>query len=205
MRSPGPVGTQLASFAMTGEVVVMEASGDGRSAARTASGRALVLNVTYEPISVVSQRRALVLTLNGKAEVLHAAPERVHSEGSAFDLPSVVRLGYHVKVPFRRRAPLNRRAVFARDGHRCVYCGRPAECIDHVHPRSRGGQHVWENVVAACRTCNLRKSDKDLADTPYRMARRPAAPPAFSWVALTVSRIPDDWVAYLPEDVSIPA
>jgi 5-methylcytosine-specific restriction endonuclease McrA len=190
---------------MTGEVVAMEATSEAARSRRVAGGRALVLNVTYEPISVVSQRRALVLSLNGKAEILHAADERVRSEASAYDLPSVVRLGYHVKVPFRRRAPLNRRAVFARDGHRCVYCGRPAECIDHVHPRSRGGQHVWENVVAACRTCNLHKSDKDLADTPYNMARRPAAPPAFSWVALTVGRIPDDWAQYLPEDVSIPA
>jgi len=171
---------------------------------RTAQ-RALVLNVTYEPVSIVSQRRALILVLSDKVEMLHGTGNVVRSAQLHFDLPSVVRLRYHVRVPYRRRAPLTRRAVFARDGHRCAYCNRPAECIDHVQPRSRGGEHVWENVVASCRSCNLRKGDKDLSATPYRLARTPVAPPALSWVALAVSRVPEDWAPYLPGDVPIPA
>ena len=170
-----------------------------------AAARSLMLNVTYEPISVVAQRRALILVLNDKAELLHTSGQRVRSVSAAFDLPSVVRLRYHVRVPFRRRAPLNRRAVFARDGHRCAYCDRQAECIDHVKPRSRGGEHAWENVVACCRSCNLRKGDLELTETPFRLARLPTAPPALAWVALAVSRVPEDWTQYLPEDVPIPA
>jgi 5-methylcytosine-specific restriction endonuclease McrA len=72
----------------------------------------------------------------------------------------VVRLRYVVKVPYHRRTALSRRAVFARDNHSCQYCGGHADSIDHVLPRSRGGDHSWENVAAACRSCNLRKRDR---------------------------------------------
>ena len=169
------------------------------------TSRALVLNVTYEPISVVAQRRALVLVLNEKAETLAGSGSVIRSADRSFTAPSVVRLNYHVRVPYRRRAPLNRRAIFARDHHRCVYCDRAAECIDHVQPRSRGGLHEWENVVAACRACNLRKGDKLLDETPFRLPRRPAAPPAMAWVTLAVNRVPDEWHDYLPDDLPIPA
>src|ERR687890_185054 len=120
-------------------------------------GSALVLNATYEPLGVVSARRAVVLVLGEKADLLHASGDEVHSERLTVPVPSVIRLRYVVKVPFVRRAALNRRAVFARDGSRCQYCTAPAESIDHVVPRSRGGEHVWENVVAACRPCNTAK------------------------------------------------
>jgi 5-methylcytosine-specific restriction endonuclease McrA len=193
---------------MTGTVVRIGAgSEEGAQPSRRerAAERALVLNVTYEPVSIVSQRRALVLVLSEKVELLHGTGRVVHSAERQFDLPSVVKLRYHVRVPYRRRAPLTRRAVFARDGHRCVYCSRPAECIDHVHPRSRGGEHAWENVVAACRSCNLHKGDKELAATSLRLAGPPVAPPALSWVALAVPRVPPDWAQYLPGDVPIPA
>src|SRR5688572_4825900 len=100
-------------------------------------GRALVLNATYEPLCVVSTRRAVILVLKEKAEVLHATDRELHSERAVLPEPSVIRLTYFVRVPFRTRAALSRRAVFARDGHRCQYCGSAAENIDHVVPRSR--------------------------------------------------------------------
>jgi 5-methylcytosine-specific restriction endonuclease McrA len=161
--------------------------------------RALVLNASYEPLSVVSARRACVLVLTGKADVVHATHESLRSEHLAVDIPSVVRLRYFVRVPFGRRSALSRRGVFARDGGRCQYCGSRAESIDHVHPKSRGGQHVWENVVAACRRCNATKRDQMLADTSMRLARRPAEPPSGAWVTFSVLDVPDDWHRYLPE------
>ena len=82
--------------------------------------KALVLNATYEPLCVVPVRRAVILVLKEKAEVLHATDQELHSERATFAVPSVIRLMYFVKVPFRARAALNRRAVFARDGHRCL-------------------------------------------------------------------------------------
>ena len=92
-------------------------------------------------------------------------------------MPSVIRLRTFVKVPFRRRAPLNRRGIFARDDQRCQYCGAAAESIDHVIPRSRGGQHSWDNVVAACRPCNVRKRDRLLPETTMRPAPQPRHAP----------------------------
>src|SRR5215208_5618312 len=139
-------------------------------------GTALVLNATYEPLGVVSARRAVVLVLGDKADVLHASGDEMHSEHLSVPVPSVIRLRYFVKVPFARRAALNRRAVFARDGSRCQYCTAPAESIDHVVPRSRGGEHTWENVVAACRPCNARKRDRLLSETTMRLRRMPRAP-----------------------------
>jgi 5-methylcytosine-specific restriction endonuclease McrA len=159
--------------------------------------KALVLNASYEPLCVVSVRRAVVLVLKEKAEVLHTADRVLHSERAALPVPSVIRLTYFVKVPFRARAALNRRAVFARDGGRCQYCGAAAENIDHVIPRSRGGQHVWENVVAACRPCNTRKEDRYLHEVGLTLRRRPTAPKELTWIIVAVGTVHPHWEPYL--------
>jgi 5-methylcytosine-specific restriction endonuclease McrA len=160
-------------------------------------GRALVLNASYEPLCVVPSRRAVILVLDRKADVVHATGAVVRSEHVSVDVPSVIRLRYFVKVPYRRRAALNRRGVFARDGSRCQYCGAAAESIDHVVPRSRGGEHVWENVVAACRPCNTRKRDRLLVETSMTLHRRPSAPRQLTWVVVAVGQVPDHWAPYL--------
>lgn len=159
--------------------------------------RALVLNTTYEPLCVVSARRAVVLLLTQKADLVADSGRRMHSERLSIEVPSVIKLRSFVRVPFRRRAALNRRAVFARDGSRCQYCAAPAESIDHVVPRSKGGEHVWENVVAACRPCNTRKRDRLLSETTMVLRRRPAVPRELSWITVAVGRVPDDWAPYL--------
>jgi 5-methylcytosine-specific restriction endonuclease McrA len=161
------------------------------------TGRALVLNASYEPLSVVSSRRATVLMLAEKADLVSASGQRFRSEHLAVDVPSVVRLRHFVKVPFGRRAALNRRAVFARDGGRCQYCGDPADSIDHVVPRAKGGAHVWENVVAACRPCNVRKRDRLLHDTGMVLRSTPRAPAGHAWIAVSVPAVPADWHPYL--------
>jgi 5-methylcytosine-specific restriction endonuclease McrA len=112
-------------------------------------------------------------------------------------VPDVVRLRRYARVPYRWRTPLNRRSVFARDGHACQYCGNAAESIDHVVPRSRGGEHCWENVVAACRPCNVRKRDRMLAETTMRLRRPPLSPSGMSWLTLGVATVPDTWTQYL--------
>lgn len=159
--------------------------------------RALVLNATYEPLCVVSTRRALILVMGGKAELLHSGEGQFRAERVRFPEPSVVRLTHYVRVPFRARVSLNRRAVFARDGNRCQYCGATAENLDHVVPRSKGGPHTWENVVAACRPCNTRKEDRLLAETSFRLARVPAAPRARAWVVMAAGGARPDWEPYL--------
>ena len=159
--------------------------------------RALILNATYEPLCVVPTRRALVLVLCGKAELLHGTGRQFHSEKAVFAEPSVVRLTYYVKVPYQARVALNRRAVFARDGHRCQYCGGTAENIDHVVPRSRGGTHTWDNVVAACRPCNARKEDRLLDESGLALRTPPSVPRERTWALALAGAMRPDWERYL--------
>lgn len=158
--------------------------------------RALVLNVSYEALCVVSSRRALNLVLSGKAASLHDSRELFHSQRAKFYTPSVVRLNYFVRVPFPARVALNKRSVFARDNYRCQYCGAPAENIDHVIPRSRGGEHSWENVVASCKSCNSKKEDRLLSETNFVLRKTPTTPKGRTWIYL-LGAVNDEWVPYV--------
>ncbi|MDR3035301.1 MAG: HNH endonuclease [Kitasatospora sp.] len=157
----------------------------------------LVLNASYEPLGVVSMRRALILVLNHKAIALEDAGTTLHSATGAVQAPSVVKLTRFVRVPYRGPVPLTRRALFARDHGRCVYCGAAATSVDHVIPRSRGGQHRWDNVVAACRRCNHTKADMHLADLGWRMKRPPAAPSGLAWRVIGTGIKDPRWRPYL--------
>ncbi len=160
--------------------------------------RALVLNATYEPLSVVSRRRAVVLVLREKADVVEGTSTVWNSETRTVTVPSVIRLRTFVKVPYARRVPLNRRAVFVRDESRCQYCGDAAENLDHVVPRSRGGAHTWENVVAACRRCNTRKGNRTPGEAGLTLRRKPAAPRRHGWLLVSLgSSLDPAWHPYL--------
>ena len=158
---------------------------------------ALILNVTYEPLGVVATRRALCLVLSDKAEVIEADLEPLCTVDHRYPRPVVVKLRYMVHVPYRRLTALSRRAVFARDEHRCQYCGRHADSIDHVVPTSRGGLHVWENVAAACRRCNTHKRDRTPEEAGMRLARPCVAPRHGTMVSLGHSFVPEAWKPYL--------
>jgi 5-methylcytosine-specific restriction endonuclease McrA len=159
-------------------------------------GRALVLNASHQPLAVVSARRAVVLVLKDKAEVLVPNGQVFRSERISLDAPSVLRLRHFVHVPYRATAPLTRRAVFARDDWACQYCGAAAENLDHVVPKSRGGTHTWDNVVAACRRCNSRKENRLIEDAGLRLARRPVAPS--DGFRLSLGRLEPEWEPFLP-------
>lgn len=159
--------------------------------------RALVLNVTYEPLSIVASRRAACLVLDDKAELIEHDGTELRSVSLSLPRPSVVRLRYLVRAPFRRTAAVSRRSIFARDDFCCQFCGRLADSIDHVLPRSRGGAHTWENVVAACRPCNLRKGDRTPEEAGMALARPPRTPRQTAWVMVGSSRVPDTWKPYL--------
>ena len=158
-------------------------------------GRALVLNASDSPLAVVPARRAVVLVLKEKAEVVLSNGMVFHAERISIEAPSVVRLRRFVRVPYRAHAPLTRRAVFARDGWICQYCGSPAENLDHVIPRSRGGLHNWENVVAACRRCNTRKEDRTPSEAGFSLARPPFAPR--DGFHLTLGQLEPGWETFL--------
>jgi 5-methylcytosine-specific restriction endonuclease McrA len=158
---------------------------------------ALVLNASYEPLGVVPARRAVVLVVTGKALPVEVGDGMVHSERTAVAVPLIVRLARLVRVPYRASVPLTRRGVFARDGGRCVYCQAPATSLDHVVPRSRGGGHVWENVVSCCRRCNHAKADRTVAELGWRLGRPPRAPAGLAWRVVGCGRIDPRWAPYL--------
>jgi len=160
-------------------------------------GRALVLNASYQPLCVVPVRRALVLALKEKADVLHTNGLIFRSEMLEFHAPSVVKLRYYVKVPYRSRASLSRRAVFVRDQYECQYCGRPAENVDHVIPKSKGGGHTWDNVVAACRPCNSRKENRTASEVGLALRHPPRRPHDSVWIMVAVDRVDPAWEQYL--------
>ena len=139
--------------------------------------RALVLNQNYEPLNVCPVRRAFVLVHHGKAEIIQASEESILGVGARYPLPSVIRLHQPVRRP-RPRVRLTRREVFARDQQRCQYCGRADKelTLDHVMPRHRGGPHAWENLVAACRSCNHRKGGRTPVEAHMRLLREPVRP-----------------------------
>jgi 5-methylcytosine-specific restriction endonuclease McrA len=158
---------------------------------------ALVLNTTFEPLGVVAARRAAVLILTEKAIPLELSERVLRSERAVLREPLVVRLTRFVRVPYRATVPLTRRAVFARDGGRCVYCDAPATSLDHVLPRSRGGGHTWDNVVSCCRRCNHAKADRVISELGWRMPRPPRAPTGISWRVLGSGRVAPQWTPYL--------
>lgn len=161
----------------------------------------LLLNASYEPLRVIPLRRALHLVLAKKAEVLEEGEGVVRSAKVTMPRPSVIRLTYMVKVPYRSRLPLTRTNLTARDRGECQYCGASVGSrgtIDHVVPRSRGGKHAWENVVLACGPCNSKKDDRTLSELGWSLERKPFAPKGTSWIIIGLHRVEDSWQPYLP-------
>ncbi len=163
--------------------------------------RVLLLNATYEPLTALPARRAVILMTGGKADTVHDDPHApfVRSAEWSVQLPSVIRLRSYVRVPYHARVPMTRAALMHRDGNRCAYCGAKAETIDHVVPRSRGGEHSWENCVACCAPCNHKKADKMLAELGWTRAVL-APPKGRPWRLLaTLPELHPAWLPYLGE------
>ena len=157
-----------------------------------------MLNASFEPLNVCTVRRAHVLVFKGKAEVVEELLQPLRSAADTFPWPHVIRLLHYVRVPRAVKRKISRRALFARDGHKCVYCGSSGRLtLDHVVPRSRGGDSVWENVVTSCAPCNLRKGNRLPEEIEMRMHITPRAPTPALFVTLSASRIPDRWQPYL--------
>ena len=164
--------------------------------------RVLLLNSTFEPLTALSVRRAVVMVLCGKADVVHEDPTgpELCSATRVLVVPTVIRLRSYVRVPYRARIPMTRAALMHRDRFRCAYCGAKADTVDHVVPRSRGGDHSWENCVAACANCNHRKADKLLGELGWSLRSVPLPPKGQHWRLLSsVKELDPAWVRYLGE------
>ena len=163
--------------------------------------RALVLNASREPLCIVSLHRAVALVLSGKAVVLEADPAPLRSARATFPAPEVLVLTRFVHVPYRGVVPPTRRTVLQRDAHRCVYCAGPADTVDHIHPRSRGGRHEWINVAAACARCNHRKADRLLSEIGWELLVTPTVPRG-STILVAAMRPHPSWHTYLADQAA---
>jgi 5-methylcytosine-specific restriction endonuclease McrA len=159
----------------------------------------LVLNASYEPLNVCSLRRAHVLVYKGKAEVVEELDRPLCSATRKFAWPHVIRLVHYVRVPRIVQRKISRRALFARDGWRCVYCGSATSrlTLDHVIPRSRGGESIWENVVTSCAPCNMRKGNRLPHEIEMPLRKPPRAPAPVLFIHLATPKIPNRWQPYL--------
>ncbi len=166
------------------------------------SQEVLVLNANYEPLNVCTLRRAMALVLLGKAEVLHHREAPLRTVRGDSKAPSILKMRYTVRRPMPELR-LSRHSILARDNYVCQYCGIKGKdlTIDHVVPRWAGGPHTWDNLVACCRRCNLKKGDKTPQQAHMKLARKPKRPHFVPYLSLPIylkARTKEDWSMYLP-------
>ena len=162
----------------------------------------LVLNHNYEPLNVCTMRRAIALQLCDKVDVLHHRETPILTGSSVVPAPSVLKMRYLVRRPMPQLR-LSRHSVLARDSYTCQYCGGKGRelTIDHVIPRWAGGGHDWDNVVACCRRCNLKKGDKTPHQAQMQLVKRPRRPRFIPYLSLPLymkAMLRSDWRDYLP-------
>ncbi|PKB78535.1 MAG: HNH endonuclease [SAR202 cluster bacterium Io17-Chloro-G9] len=160
---------------------------------------ALVLNLNYVPVNICTVRRAIVLVDKGKAELLENHRRELHTVSSVVEAPSIVRMVYLVRKPLLPRK-LSKKEVFLRDRFTCQYCGKKAPdlTVDHVVPRRQGGGHSWDNVVAACSRCNLRKAGRTPVEARMALGKAPKAPDPNPYLILQNRVILEEWRPYIP-------
>lgn len=163
----------------------------------------LVLNQSYEPLNICRVRRAVVLIYQNKAEMLENGSGFIHSISHEFPVPSVIRLAAMIKRPHRSERKLTRLEVFKRDQQTCQYCGKETRqlTLDHVSPRSRGGQHTWDNVVSACIPCNRRKAGRTPKEAAMRLTCQPSRPrhSGLFYIPAHYPQAWSEWQKYLPQ------
>jgi 5-methylcytosine-specific restriction endonuclease McrA len=161
----------------------------------------LVLSPAYEPIRTVSIKRAVILLLQEKAELVEATEQTLRAQGLALPQPLVIRLVRFVRVNRARRLPCSRRLVLTRDRDTCQYCGaqpgRARLTIDHVIPKTQGGQTAWDNVVAACEGCNHRKGGRTPEQARMPLRSTPRQPQYAALVLLGDLERKPEWRKYV--------
>lgn len=162
------------------------------------SGQVLVLNQDYQPLSICSLRKAILLILLEKADLLHKHPEKkIQTVRFDYDYPTVIRLQEYIRLP-RMNIVVTRKNVLKRDSFKCQYCGtRESLTIDHVIPKSRGGSDEWDNLITCCSTCNVKKGNRTPKEADMPLMSKPHKPNHLMYLRAQVQHVQDDWKPYL--------
>jgi len=163
------------------------------------NAKVLLLNQSYEPLTVCNVKKAIILIYLRKAELIDSKNSlKIHSVSQELQCPSVIRLKEYINVPYKKIL-LSRKNIFKRDNHKCGYCGRGdlPLTIDHIIPKARGGSDVWDNLVTACTKCNNLKGNRtpEEADMPLKI--KPYRPDHLMYIKNSVSRMDSTWKKYL--------
>jgi 5-methylcytosine-specific restriction endonuclease McrA len=159
----------------------------------------LVLNQNFEPLSVCSVKRAVILVYLGKAEIIERYDgQTIRSISWSIPVPSIVRLDFYVKVP-HKSIVLSRKNVIKRDGHKCQYCGSTEGpmTVDHVIPKIYGGKDSWDNLVCACMKCNNIKGNRTPEQAGSKLQRQPRKPNHITFIQQFVGIADNRWKQYL--------
>ncbi|MCB0282857.1 MAG: HNH endonuclease [Calditrichaeota bacterium] len=158
----------------------------------------LVLNQNFEPISICSAKKAVVLIFLNKAQMVEQYNNAIHSVNLELPYPSVIRINRYVRKPYQK-VSLNRRNIIKRDKHTCQYCGKnhQAMTIDHIIPKSLGGKDTWENLVCACMRCNSKKGDQPLEKAGMKLIRQPRKPSHLFYLQHLAGDAHTSWHEYL--------
>jgi 5-methylcytosine-specific restriction endonuclease McrA len=163
--------------------------------------RTLVLNKQYVPVAEVDWRRGFTLAFCQKADVLEFYEHIVRTPTQEFFVPAVIVLRDYAKVP-KAKVTYSKRVVFERDDYTCQYCQKKlchqSATIDHIIPRSKGGQTTFDNTVTSCFRCNNKKGQRLLNQTNFKLANRPEAP-SKAYFSLRYGRLAEEWLPYIPK------
>jgi 5-methylcytosine-specific restriction endonuclease McrA len=152
----------------------------------------VVLNAGYEFMGLVSWRRAMTLMFSGKVEVIKESESVVRTVSRTFRIPAVIRLLKFIRQMYRREVPFSRKNVLVRDVFTCQYCGHYFASneltVDHVIPKVQGGENRWNNVVACCRICNVKKGGRTPRQAGMSLVRQPFKPTIMEFLNLYLTR-----------------
>ena len=170
------------------------------------SVKSLVLNYSYEPLQFCTAKRAIIMVLNGRAESIESDGHVIRSPNTTFKLPAVIRVLNIVKRSRRKEIAFSKKNILRRDNFTCQYCGSDniSLTVDHILPKSRGGKSNWNNVVVACKPCNLKKGNQTPSEKGMRLQKEPSKPefqwPFFQLPCGSISHL-KIWKKYLPKSI----
>ena len=163
------------------------------------NAKVLILNQSYEPLTVCNIKKAIILIYLGKAElILEDNRKNLRSVSRVYPWPSIIRLSRFIAIPYKK-VVLTRKNILRRDSYKCAYCGRSdlPLTIDHVLPKARGGTDSWENLVCACTSCNNKKGDRTPDEANLSLLYKPFKPSHIMFIKNVVGKLDDNWKPYL--------